>query len=241
MTRNSHNTTRTRTMTLAALAIGAIIAITPGALAGQNNAPNKRTIAKAQASPARAQAVKQRPVARAAASPARDQRTSAQNGHQRAGAAHDRGQWSNRDRNNQHRDNDRSNWRGRDRNHDNNRDHDRSPGRWNDRDRDCEVRVYVPRVEVVQYRAPTPRCDVLGTFSINNHKVDVRDGQVFETLIEAARCAGYEVCKVKVNGRSYIRIYGCPEVCFEGYGYTMDVIRYHNNVIDIAIFRDDCR
>ncbi|MCA9283168.1 MAG: hypothetical protein H6812_03985 [Phycisphaeraceae bacterium] len=240
MTRNLNNT-HARSMTLAALAIGAILAIAPGALAGQKVAPNKRTLARQQAAPVRVEKTPSRDASPVnAARPAAHERGN-QNGRER-------GRWDDdHRRDGREWNNDRESWRQRGGyRHDRDRDCDQrdrdcpEPSDWR-RGRDVDVNIDIDfRGGGVEHRSHSYRGNVLGTFTINDHRVEVRKDHVFEALIEAARCAGYEVCKVKVCGKTYIRIYGCPEVCFEGYGYSLDVIRYHNNVIDIAVFRDDC-
>lgn len=215
----------TRTGMAAALTIGAILLIAPGALAGQVG-PQKQIIARQPVS------------ARVDLSVMRDRWDE---------RGRDRGQHESRGRRGEGR-GDRDGHRGRDWGRDHDRDRGRDWGRDRDRDRgrDCEP----PRRggDDCDDRGPRkPDCGppvshpaLLGTLHIDKHCVEVRQGRVFEALLEAARCAGYQAKKVKVDGRTYIRIYGCPKVCFDGAGFELDVIRYYNDVIDIALFREAC-
>jgi len=217
-------------MTLAALAVGAALAIAPGALAGQKNATVKRTLTKQQAAATKAAAPSKVATAKSARSDNRSNSRGNQNGRQR-------NQWNDRDHRNGHE-------RGRNDNSWRRRSHDRggtecaAPNkRHRDRGFNVDIDINLGHAPRVNYPTNTHSSNVIGTFTIDGHSVEVRKNHIREALIEAARCAGYQVCKVKVGGKTYIRIVGCPEVCFEGCGYTMDAIRYHNNVIDIAIFR----
>lgn len=250
-----------------ASAIGASLALAPSAMGGQKGAPPKRQQVKQQQqqpSPKKRQSVapdKKKTQAARTAAPRGHENPRAESRERGRGRDHDRGEGAGgrgRDHGRGHESNgrdDRGRDHDRDRGHDGrgrrgDRGHDRKPDagkdckpvrrHWDrgdrDRDRDCDTSVIV----VVNDFKPAPCTDLLGTIRIDEVCVDVRKDHAFEAFREAARCAGYRSEKVKVNGRSYLRIYGCPRVDFTGAGYFVDVIRYHNDVIDIALFRDDC-
>lgn len=230
------NTQGLRAMTLAA-AVGAALMLAPAAMAGQEKKPAKRAQFTQQSGVTAKQ--KAAPVRTAAARGQQNGRTDAQR------RDHDRGDGAGGRR----RDHNRGEGRdGRGRGHDRGReghgrsgggwDHDRKPDdrHWDRKDRSHDTKVVV----VVGDCKPAPCTNLLGTIHINDICVDVRKDHVFEAFREAARCAGYRTEKVKVNGRSYLRVYGCPRVDFKGSGYELDVIRYHNDVIDIALYREVC-
>lgn len=84
---------------------------------------------------------------------------------------------------------------------------------------------------------PPARRSALGTLHIGNECYEVCRDDVIESIRKAACDAGYQTKLVKTRGRTYVRIYGCPPVKWEGAGYELDVVRYYNDVIDIALIR----